>query len=57
MTGAIEFLRNAKAIENIKDKEKIGYMIIDYLWGVSENSAANIISKVMAYKIKGATHD
>ena len=57
MTGAIEFLRNAKAIENIKDKEKIGYMIIDYLWGVSENSTANIVSKVMDYKIKEATHD
>jgi len=56
MTGAIEFLRKAKADcdkGNIFQKREIISEIINYLTGTEKAlPEADLVSKVMAYKIK-----
>ena len=55
MVGAVEFLRKAQGIKDLKDKEKIGYMIIDYLYEMDNKAESDLVAKVMAYKIKEDT--
>lgn len=59
MTGAIEFLRKAKAIQDIEGVDcKITFEIINYLDGMKNApSEADLVSKVMAYEIKDDTDE
>ena len=52
MTGAIEFLRKAKSIDNLADKEKFVISVIDYLYGKGNEGNVEIVRKVMAYQLK-----
>ena len=52
MTGAIEFLRKAKAIEDSDNKAEIVGMIIRCIWGVGKTTQADLVRKVMAYQLK-----
>lgn len=55
MTGAIEFLTKAKAMEHPDEKREVVDMIISYIWGDGENNPAGLVRKVMAYQIKEDT--
>jgi len=54
MTGAIEFLRKAKAVSDDQDSPStITFQIIDYLDGVSNAlSEADLVRKVMDYRLE-----
>jgi hypothetical protein len=56
MTGAIEFLRKAKAIDNLQDKEKIVFSLINYLYEMDNETEADLVRKVMDYQIKEESH-
>lgn len=56
MTGAIEFLRKAKAIcetDDFKIAEETSFAILDYIIGMDNAlSEADLVRKVMDYQIK-----
>ena len=52
MTGAIEFLQKAKAIDNPSDKEDVIIAIINYLHGNNNVDQAGLVRKVMEYRLE-----
>lgn len=54
MVGAVEFLRKAKAIQDddTYDGYLVGHNLIDYICGYGTINEADLVAKVMAYKIK-----
>ena len=52
MTGAIEFLRKAKSIKHPDGKREIVDMIIRCIWGGGEISEADLVRKVMGYRLE-----
>lgn len=51
MTGAIEFLRKAKAIK-LLDKEQIVFALINYLYEKDNETEADLVRKVMDYRLE-----
>ena len=52
MVGAIEFLRKAKAIDDVIAKVQIEAALTTYLWLNELENEAEIVKMVMAYEIK-----
>ena len=52
MTGAIEFLQKAKSIKHPDGKREIVDMIIRCIWGDGEISEADLVRKVMEYRLE-----
>ena len=57
MTGAIEFLRMAKAIDNLEEKEKVIFSLINYIYEMDNEHEADLVRKVMDYQIKEDTDE
>lgn len=60
MTGAIEFLRKAKAICSVDDAnvvEETSFIILDYIMGMDNSlSEADLVRKVMDYRLEADTN-